>query len=202
MVETPSAAPLGASLAWTIAAVAALLCCVALLVGQAAGIDPDSMLKDAASTHGFHALTGSLSVAGVVVLGATGAILFFALSLGARPPALLASVAAFGWVIALDDQFLLHERTFPRKLGLPEEATIAIYGVLALGLLWQAARSLPRGSLAGLVPALVLLGVSVAVDAVPVELPNVYEDVPKVVGYVCWGAFWIAVARQDLLAPR
>lgn len=190
-----------------VAAATALLAVVLVIAARSAGVAPHRLLQDPAAQYGFPPFVGLISHAGVALLVATAAILAFAAVVGRRDAALLWAVAALSSLLAADDLLMLHERVFPRLLGLTERLPYAAYA--ALGTLILARLPRDRRSLGLLVP-LSLLGVSMGADlasdvlGVPFQRVIVVEDTAKVAGYAAWLAFWAGLAggrlREEMTA--
>lgn len=53
-----------------------------------------------------------------------------------RAKAFFLYMAVLTTLLALDDLFMFHEEVFPVRLGIPELAVYAVYGVLAAGLIY------------------------------------------------------------------
>lgn len=182
-------------------AFALVLCCGALieLAGQT-GLQASQMLRDPATVYDLPVLAGSVSVFGVMIQVATLGVCAMAARVLPEWRGLFASVAFLSALLALDDQFLLHERILPDSTGLPEPVFVAVYpiiGLLILVALWL------RTGWAGvlrLCPAMVFLGSSVATDFLPQDARAsfVVEDLLKLAGYGAWSALWLSLASTLL----
>lgn len=133
--------------------------------------------------------------AAVLLLAArrTGEVLIFALSAGLLT----------GW-LALDDAFLLHERVLP-GLGIPQNAILAAYVLLAIGYLIANYRVLLASDFWLLLAGGGALAFSMLVDVVFHSLdPNMVllEDSMKFVGICAWAAFHISAMAKILILDR
>lgn len=130
-------------------------------------------------------------VAGLAVLVSTGQDRFtrFALSTGVLS----------GW-LGLDDMFMVHERVMP-KLGVPQEAVMLVYMMIALiyaALNWRFIFSETWWILA---LSGVALGLSMSVDQFidgGTAIVVYVEDGAKLFGIVCWSAFHVLAVMHQL----
>ena len=109
----------------------------------------------------------------------------------------LASGLFTGW-LALDDFFQVHEKVFP-AIGIPQDLTIAVYGVFALLLIFAARRIILQTDWVMLGLAFGFFSVSVIVDYFfhqHSDIRVVIEDGAKFVGI--WG--WVAFHTSTMLA--
>ena len=105
-------------------------------------------------------------------------------------------------LIALDDQFLLHERVLPSLTGLPELVFLLPYGIIGGAAPFVASRVAGWRYMAGLWPSLVFLALSVSTDLeIFGESSYATEDLLKLAGFAAWSAFWIATTRS-VIADR
>jgi hypothetical protein len=141
---------------------------------------------------------GALSNIGVLLWCTAASVSIFtshALRRSARNEDLRRFLLWFGVlsaVLMLDDLFLLHEGFFPKYLHLPQPLVLALYGLLALGVLVRFGRSILSTDYRLLALALVFLGLSVLIDLMP-PIQSVYrpllEDGLKLAGIVLWSAY-------------
>ena len=104
-----------------------------------------------------------------------------------------------GW-LALDDLFQVHEKVFP-ALGIPQDFTILIYGLLAFLLVFFARRLIFRTDPILLGFAIGFLSLSVVVDHLfhgPSAIRIVIEDGAKFIGIWCWTAYYISAMHSFL----
>ena len=200
-VSAPSGFPaaLGAA---AVAVVAASLAIVAF--GVTRGTDPAVLLRDPAAEFRVPVYAGALSYLGVALLCATSAITVFVAALLRETRSLFALVGAFTALLAFDDLFLLHEHVGPKHLGIPEVAFYALYAGIGLLVLRLLLGHFGVGPSAGLLVALVSLGLSAATDLfVPGDttlhiataaIPQiVIEDLFKLAGWAAWFGFWASL---------
>ena len=95
----------------------------------------------------------------------------------------------------VDDFFLLHEDLFRHYLPLPESLIYSVYGVLAMTLLIRYRRAILASEYVLLLLAILLLGLSVAVDVLQHMISKeqyrafggyVLEDGFKLAGILTW----------------
>ena len=178
-----------------------VLAAIWLRIGDSLGVSNSEMLRDPAGVYGLPVLAGAISIMGVLFLvGGASALAFCASLRGCPRRGLLLSAAALSMAIALDDQFLLHERVLPTATGLPEIVFVGSYGVATLALIAAARSSLGARALFGLLPAIAFLGLAALVDTKPFGIRPSYvlEDLLKLAGYVSWMAFWVVTARLQV----
>jgi hypothetical protein len=160
------------------------------------GLEPDLTPRDPAVAAGAPWHLGLFSTLGVLAWWtAAVAALTAALALYGRfdgawcMPAAAGALAA---LLGLDDALMLHEVVLPTLFGIPEEATFAAYGLLALGYLW-AFRHLHLGLRVDLMAAaLCLFGASILLDIVAPGLGRwqlLLEDGLKFAGICAWAAY-------------
>ena len=163
--------------------------------------------RDLASIAQVPPFIGLVSNLGILLwasAAATGLVTAAVLAKDQAPQMLTRFFLWFGLLtslLALDDFFLLHERMFPRFLGLPEEATLVIYGVLLLYILIRfrpVYRTMPCFFLWA---ALVGFASSLLVDQVPehiIPYHHLFEDGFKFLGISSWLAFVAQAAVRQL----
>jgi hypothetical protein len=112
----------------------------------------------------------------------------------------------------LDDTYMLHDEVFPDYLRfIPEKAAVLALGVAVLAFLYFNRREILRGEYGLMFLALVLFGLSVALDAIPTELyeylyflekvEHLLEDGAKLAAIVTWGVYYARYGVYTLL-PR
>lgn len=172
---------------------------------HALGRDWWMLLRDPAAAFGFAPYAGLFSHLGVLALATAGAISIFAAQLlrqGGRQRLMLLCAGLLSLWLAVDDLFMLHERVLPRLVGLPENVTLAIYVVLALGLMRLIGAALLTRRHLGLWVAggfLVVMLVTDMLFEVATSASFLVEETAKFAGFVLWATFWIAEARSVLL---
>lgn len=193
----PPLHPLGPWRTLAIGLGAALLGGAVIELAKGPNLSGSDMLRDPAAIYDFPVLAGVVSVMGVGLVLVTAAVLIFASSLRVPQRGLMAAAGAFSVILALDDQFLLHERVLPKMLGVPELVVVSVYALIGLGILIAAYGQLGRQVLIGILPALVLLGGSLVADLWPWGRASYStEDLLKLGGYGAWAGFWISIARS------
>ena len=206
-----SIAPLVLAHACTIAMLAAIASWCA-----ARGLPPYLLTRDPAAIHGTSAFLGALSNLGVLLWAAAASVtLFTARLLGGA--ARIRSVRTFllqaglftSWLM-LDDLFMLHERSLPDRLGLPQPLTLSIYGTLAVLMLARHRELIARTDHRPLAMAFGFFACSATIDQGPggwhawTSLVLV-EDGTKLLGIVSWLAYFATTSRaaaRGLLTDR
>ncbi|MDX1622630.1 MAG: hypothetical protein R3199_01455 [Gemmatimonadota bacterium] len=189
--------------AWALSLAVTVLVLALPLLSRALDEPVAVFTRDLFSTAEIPVYTGFASNAGVFLwAGCAGvAITGWCLADGAtsRGRFLLAGATLTG-IFLVDDFFMVHEWILPRFLGVPEEATLAVYGILVL--LWTVAfrgqvRAVGRGVLFA---ALVLFGLSEVFDLVEPEAVAAWrtwtEESLKLFGIAAWTLFFLKAAVQ------
>lgn len=148
---------------------------------------------------------GAVSGIGVLVWwGGAVACLFAGATRDDRLRAPLLATGALGALLAADDLFLIHERALPDDVGVPQNAVLGVYGLLALAYAWRFRAFLLRTDVILLGAAVALFAASLAIDVVAgrygfdddVRLP---EDGTKLLAIVVWSTWaWRAAAAAAL----
>lgn len=128
-----------------------------------------------------------------------GAISIFSYFQTARDRHLLLAAGILTIIIAVDDFFMLHEDIFPRKIGVPEIAIYAFYGIYVALVLKKFFNALVGKRHVGLYISVGLLFLSVAIDVAIDSL--VTEDILKFMGVTLWSAYWINRAHLAGAVP-
>jgi hypothetical protein len=129
--------------------------------------------------------TGSVSLITNMVWAAATALALFVGWAAPRARRQMLALGAFTLVLAVDDAMLIHDRIGPGH-GVPEKVFPAVYGVLALLLLWEMLRASTRPVALTFLLGCALLGVSVAFDVVFHDLSFLVEDGSKLLGAMVW----------------
>lgn len=173
-----------------------------LLTTVVLGVDPDRLLRDPMAYLHQAFYIGFFSNIGV--LGwwtAAVACLLAALVLRGRDPASQALTygGALSVVLGLDDLLMIHEQVLPNYLGLSEEVAFTCYGLATLWYLWRF-NSFHRTVEPGLLStALVLFGISVALDVTHIlqgPAGMLVEDGSKFTAICVWAAYHSLVAYR------
>ena len=181
-------------------AAAVVFCAATLVVGAyMAGIAPLELLGDPASQFGFPVYGGVISKFSVSVLTLSAAITGFAAIFGTRKRPRFAAAALLSAILAVDDQYMLHEYVGPKIIGVPEVAFFAFYAVVGLAIAWSIGRRLLLLRHAMLLLAGLGLALSIAIDLLlPMSAYTVLaEELAKLGGLVVWLFYWaVAAARM------
>ena len=172
-----------------------------LLLGRVGGVDAPILLRDTGASFGTPFYAGLISQLGIWLLVLTAGVTGFAARMSTGRRWLLAAVALFSLCLAADDQFMLHEYVGPFVIGLPSKAVMLGYAILGVGILLAMWRDFLQGRATGLVVAMGLMGLSVVIDLLPMELGTpgyIAEDLAKLGGFAVWTAFWCLFAAACL----
>lgn len=161
-------------------------------------VSPRMLFADPAAFVGHPFYLGMFSALSVMAwtAGASFAAIGAMLANG-RARLLCASLAGLSVWLALDDQFMLHESVGP-SIGIPQQASFAIYAGAMLAITVGFRRLILRGSVLLATATLSMLALSVAIDvmsdrSIYFAAPSliVVEDGAKWIGAMLWAA-WIA----------
>lgn len=197
----------GARVGSIIAFVTVAILVAAWLITRYAGISFTDLSRDPAATLDGPWYTGIISTTSIVVLvvGA-GIALFSASLLRESPRGLLAGLGCLVLLIAIDDQFMLHEEVFP-LVGIGSIATGAFYAAAlstVVAIWWRVI--VEHTDWVFLLLAAGGLGLSVAIDVILEErfiaLPipgELVEDPAKILGMAFMTYFLVSTARRPLV---
>lgn len=175
----------------------------AWLLHRTAGISIRKLTADPAKVLHIHPLAGLISNIGILLWSAAAAVCFFCYSIADLTPrrfrAFLLASALLTTLLLLDDLFQLHERLFPKYLGLPEPVTCAAYVVLVLAYLYVFRREILQTDFVLLALASGCFGVSVVCDQLFADRPwGLIEDGAKLLGLAWWCAYFVRVCHRAL----
>jgi hypothetical protein len=184
---------------------------LALAVALTSDVTLRTLMQDATTVLNGPFYVGSLSLAGIIGWSlAAGVSLFTAL---AAPRALrgqlrsfLLAAGALSAVFLVDDAFLVHDEIVPLYLGISGELIGVAYIIVTAGILYIFRRVIATTNYVLLGAALLLLGMSAAVDiastsltaVVPTNVIALGEDGTKLIGIWTWCAYLVSVSRQAL----
>ena len=163
--------------------------------------------RDVAAIASLPPYLGMVSSVGILLWTAAATLALATAAILARhqaPKALWRFFLGFGLlttVLMLDDFFMFHDRLFPRFLGLPEKATVAIYGTALLYILIRFRAIYRAMPCFFLWAALLGFALSLLVDLVPETLipyHHLFEDGCKLLGITGWLAFVAQAALHQL----
>ncbi|MFW6296364.1 MAG: hypothetical protein ACOC04_04155 [Halothece sp.] len=148
--------------------------------------------------------TGLISNFGIFLWAATGIICFFTyvLLLNQNNPQRKVNQFIFyggvlSFLLMVDDGFLLHERIFPNYLQLPQEITVAVYGIFVILFLLKFRKIVVNSDFTFLSLAILFFGCSILVDFLVPEnykgsLSLLIEDGNKLLGIASWATYFIS----------
>lgn len=197
-----------------------ILAGVALLV-FVLDLNVGDVTRDPVTILDGHPLVGALSAFGVILWWLTASVCFFTFAL-ARSLGLSRSVrlflltsGLFTVLLAIDDQFLIHDDLASRYLGMREREVMAIYLVIAALYVMLNRAVIRRSEWPLLIVALAFFASSIAFDylvqltmsssdsiGVGLDWPMLIEDGFKLLGIAGWSAYLVrfsffAVTRKD-----
>jgi hypothetical protein len=178
-----------------------LMVICAYLFARQSGYTPRNLLADPVALYKFPIFSGMVSQFGIYMMLSTAAICSFAAQFKVAHRKRLIAVATLSFALAMDDQYLIHERIAPLRLGISEQMLILYYGLFALGIVYQFGRKLFEMAQWPLLLAGVMLFASVLVDLLRLDsdgVPSLVEDFSKLTGYALWAAFWIVFGSREL----
>ena len=172
---------------------------LALLLSAAAGINTELVIRDLAQTSNTALGVGFISNLGYLQWISAAAIALFAAlgglpGLRGRERQLLLCGGGFSLLLCLDDMFLLHDRYIGSSF------LYGLYALFALLILFRFRRQVLALAGGTFLLAVVLLGLSVMIDALQTVIPVPYEQLQlveegaKFLGIACWLAFWCQAA--------
>jgi hypothetical protein len=162
-----------------------LLLALVRLAASAVGEPVSSFTRDTIAVAGVPWYTGSVSLITNMVWAAATALAVFVGWAAPRARRQMLALGGFTLVLTVDDAMLIHDRIGPGH-GVPEKVFPAVYGVLALLLLWEMLRASTRPVALTFVLGGALLAVSVAFDVVFHDLSFLVEDGSKLLGALVW----------------
>ena len=105
-------------------------------------------------------------------------------------------------LLALDDLFLLHERLFVTYLGIGENITFGVYGLLISAYMVWFVRTILRTDFLLLVLAVGFFGVMLFADkefvVLSEDVSHLFEDGAKLFGIVSWAAYYARASLRDV----
>ena len=111
----------------------------------------------------------------------------------------MASAGALSFVLLADDMWLLHDRVFPQRVGIPELAVYATYGIMTLAHLYFFRDEIMKTEYVVLLAAASIFGCAMVIDfltndAAGTSQKYVTEDIPKFFGMSTWAAYHLRTA--------
>lgn len=201
---------------------------VVAIVAAISGADMGDITRDPVTIMGADPLVGALSQAGVILWWIAAGVCLFAYVVAkgrGAPRSILVFLLTAGLLtvlLAVDDQFLIHDELASRYLGLRERHVMLAWLALAAGWFALNLRVIRRSEWILLVAAFALFAGSIALDLLlqmgledaaaigtGFDVGLLLEDGLKFVGITAWGAYLIRFsyfalldeARADTLDP-
>ena len=196
---------------------ATIILFIVAVVALALELDMGEIFRDPAQVRSFDPMLGAMSSLGVILWWSTAAVCFFAFALARRfglarsIQVFLATSALLTTLLAIDDQFLLHDLLASRYLGLRERHVMLVYLVLAIGYLALNVRIIRRSEWLVLLSALLFFAGSIGTDFLYQEAITdadaigegfdvglFIEDGFKFLGIAAWSTYLIRFAFATL----
>lgn len=168
-------------------------------------------VSDFAAVVDRHPLIGIASNLGVMLWTASATICLFTWAILRRRPgevkfsAFLLCSGLMTLMLTADDFFLLHEKIFPRYLGLPEKLLFMGYGLLILWGLAAFKRCIFETDYFLLLVSFIFFGLALLIDTVQYQLDDLIgewrilaEDGLKMLGIVGWFGYFLRCCSSRL----
>jgi len=181
----------------------------ALGVAYMGDLPVTDLLRDPSAVLDGPWYVGVFSTTGIALWAAAGAMCLLALSAepGKSARSLLVAGAVISFMLGADDGFLLHE-TIKNEIGIPSPVTIAIYGVIAIVLLWPAWGYMrARADISVFMVAVILFAISAILDGAgeaglsTIPYSAILEDIAKFLGIAAWAVYFAGVGG-DVIRER
>lgn len=181
---------------------AVLLLAAVVVQARRKGLPLSFFFSDIATTADVAFYAGIVSNVGVLLWSVAAVAACFGGSVlrvrgsDQRLARFLLAAGAFSALLALDDLFLFHETVAPYYIGIPQQAVLATYGVLAIAGLVTFADTIRRTEYHLFTLAVVFLGLSVVIDQASslVSGEILWEDGTKLLGIVAWCVYFTRTA--------
>jgi hypothetical protein len=191
---------------------------VGILSQVVKGHSLEFFLRDIVATGKLPFFAGFVSQLGGMLWCASLTVCLFSLLILRRQDAGLASsrrfllqAAILTGVLLLDDIFLFHEDVGPHYLHIPEKVVMVGYMLLGIAFVILNRKEILSSEYLLLLLALAMLGISVFLDALPIDdfgLPYFFkrleiflEDGFKFAGIATWLIYFVRYAAQKLSLP-
>jgi hypothetical protein len=169
------------------------------------GILVENMTRDPNAISGLPAYTGFISQTGIFFWSAASAICFFSYLLNKKQSInsgmnrFFVVSGMFTLLLGMDDAFLFHEAMFP-ALGIPEKMVSISYLLFTIAYLVTFLRQLLKTDYIFLLMAFFSFGISMVFDnfSIPVRGIMIWEDGFKLIGIICWLAYFYRVGISNV----
>ena len=164
------------------------------------GILVENMTRDPNAISGLPAYTGFISQTGIFFWSAASAICFFSYLLNKKQSInsgmnrFFIASGMFTLLLGMDDAFLFHEAMLP-ALGIPEKMVCISYLLFTIAYLVTFRKKILKTDYIFLLMAFFFFGISMVFDnfSIPVRGIMLFEDGSKLVGIICWLAYFYCV---------
>lgn len=176
------------------------------------GKDIGQLLREPTTAAGLHPLTGAVSNLGILLWAAPAAISLFAGAIarsnnGGDAAGFLLASGGLSAFLCCDDFFQIHEDLMDRYFGIDEKVVYGALGIAVLTYLVRYRRLILSTHCSMLILAILLLGTSVAIDAVLEQWMHslghgriLIEDGAKLLGIAAWCSYYVRTS-YDLVHP-
>ena len=172
----------------------------------------DFLFRDTFAVASVPVYYGFFSNLGIFLWLSSAAIMFFStsiLSIIDKQNKCCQFLLSFGSItlfLAIDDFFMLHERVFPRFLGVSEKVTFLAYGIIVIYCIFRFRRIILNNNFKIFFMAVLFLFSSIAVDQTlnsdqflfKANDTYFFEDSLKLIGTVTWCFYFIKVSAEKI----
>ena len=166
------------------------------------GISIKFLTQDPATLMKAPFYVGAISNLGIVIWCVSASVYFFSFCIiretrtdeGTREFFLASAI--FSTVLLFDDLYLLHEKVFPRRLHIPENAVYLGYVVLWLLYFIRYGKAILRTDFLLLLITMGFFGLSVATDIIWSHGHYLLEDGSKFLGIIGWTVYAFRTCMQ------
>ncbi|MEX2575007.1 MAG: hypothetical protein WD317_11945 [Balneolaceae bacterium] len=183
----------------------ALLILFIFMISGILDIPYEHFTAEPAVIYNAHPFLGLASNIGVLMWCAAAAICFFTYAssenrYSGKESLFFFCSALLTTLLLFDDFFMLHEAIFPWYLGLQEETTYILYGIVVLIYLSYFRQQLLDSDYVFLAVAFIFLGLSVAADSFLPQYGLAYlvEDSFKLFGIATWLFYYAGTSRKHI----
>lgn len=172
----------------------------------------DFLFRDTFAVASAPVYYGLFSNLGIFLWLSSAAIMFFSTSILSvidkqnKYYQFLLSFGSITLFLAMDDFFMLHERVFPRLLGVSEKVTFLAYGIIVIYSIFRFRRIIFNNNFKIFFIAVLFLFSSIAVDQIlnsdqflfKANDSYFFEDSLKLIGIVTWCFYFIKISAEKI----
>jgi hypothetical protein len=186
---------------------ALILLFITALIGIYYNIPISRFTRDPLAITGGHPFNGIISNIGIILWSSSVAFCFLSYlllmkrkeSFKVRGFIMLGGFISL--VLLLDDLFMLHERIFPRYLGINEKILFPLYGMIILLYFFRYRTTIIKTEFIYLILAITLFALSFLVDGLPesiLPMHHLFEDGAKFLGIISWVSYQFLVCFREV----